>query len=63
LVFLLIWRDIQVRYKQTLLCVAWVLLQPPAATLLVTVVLGNLARMPADNLALRRLRHGRPDAV
>ena len=50
LVFFLTWRDIQVRYKQTLLGVAWVVLQPLAATLVFTVVFGNLARMPSDNL-------------
>jgi lipopolysaccharide transport system permease protein len=50
LVFFLAWRDIQVRYKQTLLGVAWVVLQPLLITLVFTVIFGNLARLPSDNL-------------
>ena len=50
LVFFLAWRDIQVRYKQTVLGVAWVVLQPLLTTFVFTVIFGNLARMPSDNL-------------
>ena len=46
----LIWRDIKVRYKQTLLGVGWVLLQPILATLIFTVVFGRLAGMPSDGV-------------
>jgi lipopolysaccharide transport system permease protein len=50
LVFFLAWRDIQVRYKQTVLGVAWVVLQPLLTTFVFTVIFGNLARLPSDNL-------------
>jgi len=50
LAFFLAWRDIQVRYKQTVLGVAWVVLQPLLTTFVFTIIFGNLARMPSDNL-------------
>src|SRR5690349_6950410 len=50
LVYFLTWRDIQVRYKQTLLGVAWIVLQPLLTTLVLTVIFGNLARLPSDDL-------------
>lgn len=46
----LIWRDIKVRYKQTLLGVGWVLLQPILATLIFTIVFSRLAGMPSDGV-------------
>jgi lipopolysaccharide transport system permease protein len=50
LVFFLAWRDIHVRYKQTLLGIAWVVIQPLLITVVFTVIFGNLARLPSDNL-------------
>lgn len=50
LLYFLVWRDVKVRYKQTALGVGWVVLQPVLTTLIFTVVFGNLARMPSDNL-------------
>ena len=50
LLYFLVWRDVKVRYKQTALGVAWVILQPLIATLIFTVIFGNLARMPSGNL-------------
>ena len=50
LLFILIWRDIKVRYKQTLLGAAWAVLQPLGAMLVFTFFLGKLARVPSDNL-------------
>jgi lipopolysaccharide transport system permease protein len=48
LLYFLTWRDLKVRYKQTFLGVAWVVLQPLLMTLIFTVVLGYLARVPSD---------------
>ena len=48
LLYLLIWRDIKVRYKQTLLGVAWVVLQPVLTTLVFTIFLGLLLRGPTN---------------
>jgi lipopolysaccharide transport system permease protein len=50
LVYFLTWRDIQVRYKQTALGVAWIVLQPLLTILVFTVIFGKLARLPSDNL-------------
>ncbi len=50
LIYFLAWRDIKVRYKQTVLGVAWALLQPLAATGLFTVFFGVLAGVPSDGL-------------
>src|SRR2546421_6368781 len=47
LLFFLAWRDVKVRYKQTLLGVAWVIMQPLLMTLIFTLFLGRLVRVPA----------------
>ncbi|HEX6183011.1 MAG TPA: ABC transporter permease [Pyrinomonadaceae bacterium] len=48
LLYFLIWRDVKVRYKQTALGVAWVVMQPLLSTLVFTIFLGYLARVPSD---------------
>jgi lipopolysaccharide transport system permease protein len=48
LLFILIWRDIKVRYKQTVLGAAWAILQPLATMLVFTVFLGPL--IPKDEI-------------
>jgi lipopolysaccharide transport system permease protein len=50
LLFFLIWRDVKVRYKQTVLGIAWVVLQPLLMTVLFSLIFGGLARMPSENL-------------
>lgn len=50
LLYFLIWRDLKVRYKQTALGVAWVVLQPLLTTLIFTVVFGRLTRVPTDGV-------------
>lgn len=50
LLYFLIWRDVKVRYKQTVLGVAWVVLQPLITTLIFTIFLGKLAKIPSDNI-------------
>jgi len=42
LVYLLTWRDIKVRYKQTVLGIAWAVIQPVMATVVFAVFFGNL---------------------
>lgn len=44
----LVWRDIIVRYKQTVLGAAWAVLQPLTAMLIFTLFFGKLAKMPSD---------------
>lgn len=42
------WRDVKVRYKQTLLGVAWVILQPLVTMLIFVVLFGKIASLPTD---------------
>jgi homopolymeric O-antigen transport system permease protein len=50
LIYFFIWRELKVRYKQAVLGVAWVVLQPLMMTLTFTVVLGLLVHVPSDNI-------------
>lgn len=50
LFYFLIWRDVKVRYKQTLLGIIWVILQPLATMLIFTFVFGRLVKVPSDGL-------------
>jgi lipopolysaccharide transport system permease protein len=50
LLYFLIWRDLKVRYKQTALGVIWVVMQPLLTTIIFTVFLGRLARVPSDRV-------------
>ncbi len=48
LLFILAGRDVKLRYKQTLLGVIWVILQPLITAIIFTVVFGGFARLPSD---------------
>src|SRR5258705_8727887 len=50
LLYFLTLRDLKVRYKQTLLGALWVVLQPLLMTLIFTVFLGMLVRVPSPGL-------------
>ncbi len=50
LLFFLIWRDVLVRYKQTVLGVSWALFRPLITTLLLSYVFGRLARLPTGDV-------------
>ena len=50
LLYFLIWRDLKVRYKQTVLGAAWVILQPLLMALIFTVFMSRLARIPSDGV-------------
>jgi lipopolysaccharide transport system permease protein len=47
----LAWRDISVRYKQTVIGAAWALLRPFLTMVIFTVVFGKLANLPSDGAA------------
>jgi lipopolysaccharide transport system permease protein len=51
LFLILAWRDVAVRYKQTLIGVAWAVLRPFFTMVVFTVVFGKLARLPSDGQA------------
>lgn len=46
----LVWRDLKVRYKQTLLGFAWAVIVPLATTLVFTILFGRLGGLPTDGL-------------
>jgi lipopolysaccharide transport system permease protein len=46
----LAWRDIKVRYKQAVLGILWVVIQPAVQTVLLTFVFGKLAGMPSGEV-------------
>ncbi len=46
----LVWRDIKVRYKQTVLGGAWAIIQPFFAMVVFSLFFGRLAKMPSDGL-------------
>lgn len=50
LLYFLVWRDLKVRYKQTVLGASWVILQPLLMTLVFTVFLGMIVRVPSHGV-------------
>jgi lipopolysaccharide transport system permease protein len=50
LLYFLVWRDVKVRYKQTVLGVAWAILQPLATMLVFSLFFGRLAKMPSEGV-------------
>jgi lipopolysaccharide transport system permease protein len=48
LLYFLTWRDIKVRYKQTVLGAAWAVIQPFFMMVVFTIFFGRLARLPSD---------------
>ena len=50
LLYFLTWRDIKVRYKQTVLGAAWAIIQPFFMMVVFSLFFGYLARVPSDGL-------------
>jgi lipopolysaccharide transport system permease protein len=50
LLFFLCWRDVKVRYKQTLLGAAWAILQPGLMMVVFTIFFSRLAGLPSGNI-------------
>lgn len=50
LLYFLTWRDVKVRYKQTLLGAAWAILQPALMMVVFTIFFGRMAKVPTGNL-------------
>ena len=51
LFFVLAWRDVSVRYKQTVIGILWALIQPLLTMIVFTVVFGRLAKLPTEGVA------------
>jgi lipopolysaccharide transport system permease protein len=50
LLYFLIWRDVKVRYKQTVLGAAWAVIQPFFTMVVFSVFFGRLAKVPSDGI-------------
>jgi lipopolysaccharide transport system permease protein len=50
LLYFLIWRDIKVRYKQTVLGAAWAIIQPFFTMVVFSLFFGKLAQVPSDGI-------------
>lgn len=50
LVYFMIWRDLKVRYKQTLLGASWAIIQPVLTMLVFNFLFNTVAKLPTDNI-------------
>lgn len=50
LLYFLVWRDIKVRYKQTVLGLAWAILQPFLTMVVFSIFFGKLVKVPSDGI-------------
>ena len=50
LVYFLVWRDLKVRYKQTVLGAGWAIIQPLFTMLIFSLFFGRLAQVPSDGI-------------
>jgi lipopolysaccharide transport system permease protein len=51
LFYILAWRDVSVRYKQTVIGIAWAVIQPLLAMVIMTVIFGKVAGLPSEGAA------------
>ena len=51
LFLILAWRDVAVRYKQTVIGIAWAVVRPFLTMVVFTVIFGRLAKLPSDGTA------------
>ncbi len=50
LLYFLTWRDVKVRYKQTVLGAAWAILQPVLTMIIFSIIFGQLAKLPSEGI-------------
>ena len=48
---ILAWRDVSVRYKQTVIGVAWAVVRPLLTMVVFTIIFGKVAKLPSDGAA------------
>jgi lipopolysaccharide transport system permease protein len=51
LFYVLAWRDLAVRYKQTVIGILWALIRPLLTMVVFTVIFGRIAKLPSDGSA------------
>ena len=50
LLFFLVWRDLKVRYAQTVMGASWAIIQPLLTMVVFTIIFGNFAKVPSDGV-------------
>lgn len=50
LVFFMVWRDVKVKYKQTMLGMAWAVIQPVMTMLVFTLLFDRIAKLPTEGI-------------
>ncbi|MCP4413684.1 MAG: ABC transporter permease [Gammaproteobacteria bacterium] len=50
LFYFLAWRDVLVRYKQTVIGIAWSVLRPLLTMIVFTIIFGKIAKLPSDDI-------------
>lgn len=50
LLYILVWRNIKARYKQTIIGASWAILSPFFSMVIYTIIFGVLAKIPSDNI-------------
>lgn len=50
LFYFLAWRDVKLRYKQTVFGIGWAILQPFAMMVVFSIIFGKIAKMPSDSI-------------
>jgi lipopolysaccharide transport system permease protein len=50
LLYFLVWRDVKVRYKQTMLGIAWAVIQPTMTMVVFTIFFGRFAGLPSEGI-------------
>src|SRR5215475_9234825 len=50
LIYFFVWRDIKVRYKQTIIGIAWAVMQPLMTMIVFSLFFGRLAKIPSQGL-------------
>lgn len=50
LLYFLVWRDVKVRYKQTVIGAGWAIIQPFMTMIIFTIFFGNIAKIPSDGV-------------
>jgi len=50
LFYFLVWRDLKVKYKQTVVGAAWAIFQPLTTMVVFTVIFGGFAKIPSDGV-------------
>ena len=50
LLWILAWRDVSVRYKQSIVGIGWAIIQPVMTMIIFTIIFGKFAKLPSDGI-------------